>query len=129
MPAKRKAYNSTLSAPTKPMNKVNVGRQKRREEADLVYGSIHEFVKQQPCVLVGRQGHVCGFFEDRPRIESHHIKSVGSGGEDRNNTLSCCPKLHDEFHAAPLSDMCRRWHLDFKSIAADLSNLYDQENG
>ena len=109
------------------MAKVNKERRARREAADLVYGSVHEFVKQQPCVLAGVQGHTCGFFEDRPRIESHHIRSVGSGGQDRNNTISCCPRLHDEFERTPLSEMCRRWHRDFKSIAAELTAAYDRE--
>lgn len=134
MPTKRKAHNSTLSAPAKPMPRVNKARQQRREEAGLTYGPVHDYVKSLTCDVRGRQRsdgtiHVCGFYEDRPNVESHHIKHVGSGGEDRNNTLPLCPKAHDEAHALPVGDWCRLYHRDFRSVACDYSQQFDQENG
>lgn len=126
-PPRRKSFNSTLNAPTRPIAKVNKARQERREREGLVYGPIHDFVKSQPCVLVGNQHHRCGFFADRPRIESHHIKAVGAGGQDENNTVSVCPVLHDELESKPLSEVCRKYHIDFKSTAAELTLRFYQQ--
>ena len=100
----------------------------RRVEEDRVYGSHHQAIKAFPCDLQDNQHHKCGFFEDRPRIEGHHLKSVGSGGEDENNEIPCCPVLHDEFERNPLIDMCRTYHRDFKSVACDYTRrIYNEE--
>ena len=131
-PRKPRAFNSTL-AQGGPLRKVNVERQKRRADAGLVYGPVHDFVKSLTCDVAGRQRsdgsiHVCGFYEDRPNVESHHIKHVGSGGEDRNNTVPLCPKAHDEAHSMPLGEWCRLYHRDARSVACDYTARFDQEN-
>lgn len=108
------------------MNKVNVERQKRREEADLVYGTHHDWIKTLTCDRAGAQNHRCRFYDDRAITEGHHLRSVGSGGQDRNNEIPCCPGLHDEFEGTPLSDMCRKYHRDFKSVASDYTNEFDR---
>lgn len=123
-----RAHNSTLRVPAKPMRKVNEDRQRRREEADLVYGTHHEWIKTLPCDLDGRQGHTCRYYDDRPRVEGHHIKHVGSGGEDRNNEVPLCPGGHDEAHALPLTAWCRKYHRDFRSVACDYTNQFDAEH-
>ena len=129
MPAPRRprAFNSTLARPERPMNKVNESRRARREEADLVYGTHHEWIGTLPCVLAGLQGHVCEWYDGIPTV-GHHLKSVGSGGEDRRNQIPVCGKAHAEFHAEPLSTVCRRWHRDFRSIACELTEQFDREN-
>lgn len=131
MPKDRRprAFNSTMRVARAPMRKVNEERRARREEADLTLGSHHRWIVTLPCDLYGHQHHVCGFFEDRAPTEGHHLKARGSGGQDRNNEIPCCPKLHDEFERTPLSDMCRKYHRDFKSVASDYTNRFDAENG
>ena len=111
------------------MRKVNKERMERRYEADLVLGSHHRWIMTLPCDLAGHQHHECGYYEDRAPTEGHHLKSRGSGGEDRNNEIPCCPKLHDEFERTPLNEMCRRYHRDFKSVAADYTATFDQLEG
>lgn len=113
------------------MRRVNPERAARREEADLVYGTHHAFVKEGACDVRGRQRsngsiHECGFFADRPNIEGHHIKSVGSGGEDRNNEVPLCPAAHDEAHSMSVSEWCRLYHRDFRSVACEYTAQFDQ---
>ena len=113
------------------MNKVNKARLERRERDDRVYGSHHSFIKEGACDVRLRQRangsiHECGFFADRPNIEGHHIKSVGSGGEDRNNEVPLCPAAHDEAHSLSVSDWCRLYHRDFKSVAAIYTEQFDE---
>lgn len=121
-----RAFNSTLRVGG-PLRKVNEERRARREQEGRVYGPLHDWIKTQPCDLAGRQGHTCRFYEDRPRIESHHIKTVATGGEDRNNTVPLCPAGHDEAHALPLGDWCRKHHRDFRSVACDYTARFDAE--
>lgn len=121
------AHNSTLRVPRAPMKKRNEERQQRRQEADLVYGTHHQAIKTFTCDLIDHQHHKCGYFEDRPKVEGHHLRSVGSGGEDRNNEIPACPVLHDEFERTPLSEMCRKYHRDFKSVACDYTRCIENE--
>lgn len=99
---------------------VNRGRQKRRRAAGLVYGPHHEWMKGRPCVLTGL--HRC-----MGPVTGHHLKSVGSGGEDRNNQVPVCEAAHREFHDRPLSEMCDRYGWDFRSIACEYTARFDRE--
>ena len=114
------------------MARVNESRRARREEEGRVYGPVHEYVKSLSCDVAGRQRrdgtiHVCAFYEDRPNVESHHVKHVGSGGEDFNNTLPLCPKAHDEAHALPVTEWCSLYHRDFRSVCCEYSTRFYQE--
>lgn len=44
-----------------------------------------------------------------------------------NNEIPVDPGLHDEFESTPLSEMCRRWHLDFKSLAVEYTARFFAE--
>ena len=124
MKPRKRAYNSTLPAPTKPMPKVNEARRARREAEGRVYSEHHEWIATQPCVLAGLQGHKCMGI-----VVGHHLKTVGSGGEDRNNQVPVCESAHSLFHDKPLSEVCRQFHKDFKSIACIYTEQFDRENG
>jgi hypothetical protein len=123
----RYAHNSTLRAPSKEMARFNPEKRARRESEGLVYGPLHVWTKTQPCILAGHELHVCEFYGDRKGIESHHVKSVGSGGQDENNVLPTCPALHDEFHRMGLVSMCERYRMDFRSIACEVTARYERE--
>jgi hypothetical protein len=107
---------------------VNLERQKRRQEEGLVKGPHHHWIANEPCVLAGAPGHVCGFTEDQPAICGHHLKTIGSGGEDRNNEVPVCALAHIEFHAAgSISRMCDRHGRDFRSIACIYTERFDRQ--
>lgn len=124
---RRYAHNSTLHASDKPMPRFNAKRRAQREAEGRVYGPLHEWTRRQPCILFDRPGHVCHFPLGRRFIESHHVKSVGSGGEDENNTLPVDPILHDEFHALGLTRMCEKYGLDFRSLACEVTARFGRE--
>jgi hypothetical protein len=45
---------------------------------------------------VGMGNRCCWFPPGRPCIEPAHVKTKGSGGADRGNTVPLCPLHHDE---------------------------------
>ena len=123
---KRRAWNSTLNASDKPMRKVNPERRARRESEGLVYGPLHEWTKRQPCILASENViHHCESYPGRGFIESHHVKSVGAGGEDYNNTLPVCAAGHDEFHRRGLTGMCETYRRDWHSIACEVTAQWE----
>jgi len=118
---------STLKRPEKEMRRFNPERRARREAEGRVYGELHQWTKRQPCILAGHADHTCQFYADRKGVESHHVKSIGSGGEDENNTLSCCPGLHDSFHRLGLTRMCEVHGMDFRSLACEYTAQFYRE--
>jgi hypothetical protein len=125
---RRYAHNSTLPAPTNQMRKFDPERRARRESEGLVLGDHHAWIKRQPCELYDHPDHTCGFYPDRPRIEGHHLKTRGSGGQDRDNEIPVCPVGHDELEAAGnVSSQCERFGRDFRSIACEYTARFDAE--
>lgn len=106
---------------------MNPERRARRESEGLVYGELHQWTKRQPCILEDHPLHVCEFYPDRKGIESHHVKSIGSGGQDENNTVSFCPGAHDEAHRLGLVRMCEKYHRDFRSLACEVTARFCAE--
>jgi len=122
-PAKARAW---ADASRKELPAVNKERRKRRADAGLVYGPYHRWIKQQPCALAGHPRHRCGYYEDRPGVEGHHLKHVGNGGQDRDNELPLCPVGHDHAHAlGSISALCEHYGRDFRTIAALYTEDYD----
>lgn len=120
---------STLRRPSKEMRRVNPERRARRESEGLVYGEIHEFTKRLPCILADHTEHCCEFYPDRREVESHHVKSVGAGGQDRNGTVPLCPGGHDEAHRRGLVGMCEKYGRDLRSLACEVTAEFDAEYG
>lgn len=121
------APNSTLRGASKPMRRFNPEKRARRESEGLVYGDLHKWIKGQECAGAGHPLHICEYYPPERRwVESHHLKSVGSGGEDRNNCVPCCPAFHDEFHRRGLTGMCEHYGRDWRSIACEYTEDYDE---
>lgn len=105
--------------------KRNPERMKRREAADEVYGSHHKWIRRQPCHLRGPE---CGYYEDRPNVEGHHLKHTGNGGKDRDNEVPLCPAHHDEHHRlGSISRACEHYRRDWRSIAVEYTAQHDRE--
>lgn len=122
---------STLRRPEKEMRRFNPEKRARRESEGLVYGELYDWAKRQQCVGSGHELHPrCEYYPpERRGNEGHHPKTIGSGGQDRNNILTCCPLLHDEFHRLGLTQMCDRYKMDWRSVACELTEAYDRETG
>lgn len=119
---------STLRYPDKPMNKVNAKRRAQRESEGLVYGPHHDYMRTLGCVLADvDHGHHCVFTKEQPNVVGHHLKSVGSGGEDRNNQVPVCGAGHIEFHGYGIFAMCDMYGVDFRSLACEYTERYDRE--
>jgi hypothetical protein len=56
------------------------------------------WIRTLPCIVPTHTGFAaaCGPVADRHKVEAAHVKTRGSGGDDRKNTLPCCPRHHDE---------------------------------
>ena len=57
-------------------------------------------MSELPCEICGTTQHICG----------HHIKSVGSGGDDviENLISLCIYRCHRLIHDIPMRDFCLR---------------------
>ena len=88
---------------------------------DKVYGSYFEHVKTFPCAVMG-EGVEC-FGE----VTGHHLKSVGSGGQDAGNLVPLCEGHHTEIHTSGLYDFDRKYFNDLKLYAKALWNRWSEE--
>ena len=76
-----------MPRPSKPMKKENRRRKKGRKDEGAVYGEYHDWIATHPCIL--RALHSC-----EGVVVGHHLKSVGSGGEDAGNEVPMCEAAH-----------------------------------
>lgn len=60
---------------------------------ETVYGTIFEACRNLPCILAGRAGHRCV-----GSVTGHHVRSVGAGGQDRENCVPVCVSAHAMCH-------------------------------
>jgi len=91
-PVPKPAKREKAPRPPKVRKRVKQGPPKTRDRAYL------DWIKTQPCAVgytFGRGTH-CGYFPGRPCMEPAHVKTKGSGGADRGNTVPLCPLHHDE---------------------------------
>jgi hypothetical protein len=58
-----------------------------------------DWVAGQFCAVyqvAGAVGNRCMLLPGRHKLEAAHVKTKGSGGADRGNTVCLCPRHHDE---------------------------------
>lgn len=117
----RRAWNSTLPAPSKPMSRGKPIRKrnprtggkrfpKRRDEA------YRDWIRTLPCCLTG-----C---VTRSRVECAHVRSRGAGGDDVGNCVPLCRSHHDWQHRDGIKSFQAHFHVDLAAIAADLATRY-----
>lgn len=109
------------------VKRFNRRRLAKRKAENLVYGTHHKAMARFACVLIGSNGHVCGPAPKQRKVCGHHLKTVATGGEDRNNEVPVCGLAHLEFHAAgSVSVMCNRHGKDFRSMAVEYTLAIDR---
>lgn len=83
--------------PRKPRQRVKqVNRERQARVRDRAY---LDWVKTQPCLAAGKAEfpwEFCSSLGERRGVEPAHVKTKGSGGADRGNTVPLCPSHHDE---------------------------------
>lgn len=120
-------HNSTFRVARQGLNKVNWDKRNRRSDEDLVKGSHHRAIMTFPCALADDpQKMPCASYTGRAPIEGHHLKTVGSGGQDRDNEIPVCNAHHDECHrAGDISSQCERFKRDLRSLACEYTKRVD----
>lgn len=56
-------------------------------------------------------------------MEAMHVKTRGSGGDDRGNTVPGCPVAHDE-QEGHTERFEKKYHLNLTEKAKDLLHIY-----
>ena len=103
---------------TKPVNPVNRKRKKKRAAEDRVYGSFFRYVCTLNCAVEG-EGDLCF-----GPITGHHLKTVGSGGEDAANTTPLCYRHHRMIHDIGEAEFNRRFFNDLRLYAEAIWKRY-----
>lgn len=97
---------------------VNPARKAKRREAGEVYGPGYLWMTRQPCILRSRPDHRCAWSQDR-QPEAHHVKSVGAGGRDAEDTVPVCHVAHDALHSMGPETFERRHNVSLTTLARD----------
>lgn len=99
-----------------PLKKYNPRRRAKRKREDRIYGSYFRWAKTRPCRFLSRGNHRCW-----GGPTAHHIKSVGSGGEDHGNCLPVCEGMHTEIHCSTKDEIWMRYSMDMVKEARALA--------
>lgn len=120
-----------LSKGTKPLKRETPLRQKRPTKQTGgpkrkhvrsrpgVYGPLHRWTRTLPCLLMGA--------ECEGEITSHHVKTVGSGGVDEDNTTPLCLKHHRQVHRIGCETFQRRYAINLAEEATKVTELWRAE--
>ncbi len=123
MTTRRRAWNSSLPAPTKPMVRKtrlrNRGRSLFPKRRDHAYT---EWVKTLPCVLFGTLGHECY----GPTDPAHVFKTRAVGAYDRGETVPLC-RAHHRQQEGRTAAFILETGVNVQRIAKELPRLYKQE--
>lgn len=102
-----------------PLAPVNRERKAKRAEDGRVYGAYHRYVSTLPCIVAQRGGDGCS-----GRVEGHHVKSVGAGGEDECNEVPVCVRHHNQIHTRGPRTFEDRYGIDLDMEAANVWTRY-----
>lgn len=87
------------------------------------------WIRTLPCLLANRPlylgsfTHVCW-----GAVQVCHVKTRGSGGADRNNVVPMCAGAHDQQGVLGIRDFEKHWRVDLKTIARQLTEIYEAEH-
>lgn len=140
-PAKRKAWNSTLNAPTKPIRRTSAPPRKkgpakvdrkrlklRREEAfNGASGEKASFIRASLCAV--RTFAVSMHDYPEPcslKIDAAHLRSRGAGG-DATHLVPLCRRHHMLQHSLGIATFFRRYlrHWDVETLTEFYERAYN----
>lgn len=122
MGEKRRAWNSTLPAPSEPIKRSGPIRAKGKPrfkvsgKPDRPYRA---WIREQPCVLSGKPGHRC-----RGETEACHVVTKGAGGKDRGNLFAACSRAHGAQHHQGMQTFQQDWGVNLTAVARELEARY-----
>lgn len=82
-----------------------------------------EWIRGRLCLLAG---HTLHHWCNSP-TRCCHVKSRGAGGADLRNIWPGCDGAHEEQHAIGIRAFQERWGLNLKTIARQLTEVYEAE--
>jgi hypothetical protein len=86
----------------------------------LVNEAFREYVREQPCILVGHPwGHNCW-----GSVQCCHVKARGAGGADVGNCVPMCASAHALQHVFGMKSFQKTFKLDLPVLAAELGDRW-----
>lgn len=108
--------------------RLKTRRRGRKCYAHLRDPAFKAWIRQRPCLLAGREGHVC-----RGRVEFAHLDNEGNGGADRGNGLPICSGAHrldaTSWHVMGKQSWPAHWGINPYAVALELAADYEDERG
>lgn len=127
--AQRRQWNSTLPAPSKPIERgpgpkrsrkpIRVRGKPRFKVSGVKDEPYREYIRGLACLLTGREGHKC-----RGIVECAHVKAKGAGGVDRGNCIPLCARAHGESHHQGQHTFEMIWDVHLAERAKELECKY-----
>jgi hypothetical protein len=116
-PTKPIARYTPLPKPTKRIRPRKADPSKRAwaKHRDLDY---QKWIRTLPCAITG-----CLY---RQEIECAHVKTRGSGGDDRKNCLPLCVRHHRFQHDIGIKSFQEFYHIDMRAVALALDVQYTE---
>lgn len=108
-----------------PMKKFNAKRGGHAFPKN-VDEDYREWIRALPCILSGKMiahgQHICW-----GAVQVCHVKTRGAGGPDRKNCVPMCASAHDQQHVIGIREFEQRWGVSLKTIARQLTEIYEAE--
>lgn len=113
--------------PRKVMKKFNAKR-----KGNLFPKNVDEdyraWIRQCACIIRNRVTPETLFVHHcRTPVQACHVRSRGAAGKDRNNLFPACGDAHMEQHAIGAADFERRWDVSLRTLARQLTQIYEAE--
>lgn len=83
---------------------------------------LHDLTRDE---ILARHWWPCGSRPERDGIEFAHLKTQGSGGDDRGNGWPACAAHHDE-QEGKTKQFIHKYGVDLYQVAADLDAEYER---
>lgn len=126
---RRKVARITGVKKRQPTSKIGLllfcdvrGINPKQKKSQFVYGPYHKWIKKHPCILANDPRHKC-----QGRIEGHHVKHVGNGGEDYANEVPACTGAHTgskSVHVMGKRTFEKYWGVDLQRTANEYAAKY-----
>lgn len=88
---------------------------------------FREWIRNQPCILAGREGHRC--WSVSKRSEACHVESKARGAGDAGNLLPMCTAAHRDQHDYGIKSFEREYGVKLRALAGAYWLEYEQQQG
>lgn len=107
--------------------RLNAQGKPRERFEGLRIDAYREWIREQPCLLAGRDGHIC-WSPEKVR-DAAHVESKARGAGDAGNLVSLCRRAHQELHAFGTKSFQRTYGMHLRTVAGELWLEYERAKG